>query len=89
VRGLTDRQLEILVHEARGRTNPQIGRLLGISERTVRNHMRSILRRLTSTDRTQAVVIAIEHGWIAIPIEPEVPERTAAKPVSPDSGEEV
>lgn len=80
-RRLTDRQLEILVHVARGRTNPQIGRLLGISERTVRNHMRSILRRLTSTDRTQAVVIAIEHGWIAIPIEPEVPEPTAAKPV--------
>jgi DNA-binding NarL/FixJ family response regulator len=88
-RRLTDRQLEILVHVARGRTNPQIGRLLGISERTVRNHMRSILQKLTSTDRTQAVVIAIERGWIAIPIEPELSDSPAApEPASPGADEE-
>jgi DNA-binding NarL/FixJ family response regulator len=72
-RRLTDRQLEILVNVARGRTNRQIGQALGISERTVRNHLRTILRNLASTDRTQAVVVAIERGWIAIPIEPELP----------------
>lgn len=70
---MTDRQLEILVNVARGRTNREIGAVLGISERTVRNHMRAILRKLTSTDRTQAVVMAIERGWIAIPIQPEEP----------------
>ena len=70
---MTDRQLEILVNVARGRTNREIGEVLGISERSVRNHMRAILRKLSGTDRTQAVVMAIERGWIAIPIQPELP----------------
>jgi DNA-binding NarL/FixJ family response regulator len=70
-RPVTDRQLEILVNVARGKTNREIGESLGISERTVRNHMRSILQRLSSSDRTHAVVVAIGHGWIAVPIEPE------------------
>ncbi len=69
---MTDRQLEILINVARGRTNRRIGEALGISERTVRNHLRTILRNLDSVDRTQAVVVAIERGWIAIPIEPEL-----------------
>jgi DNA-binding NarL/FixJ family response regulator len=68
---LTDRQLEILVHVARGRTNREIGSVLDISERTVRNHMRTINKKLSTGDRTRAVVMAIEHGWIAIPIGPE------------------
>jgi DNA-binding NarL/FixJ family response regulator len=68
---LTDRQLEILVHVARGRTNREIGSVLGISERTVRNHMRTINKKLSTGDRTRAVVIAIESGWIPIPILPE------------------
>ena len=66
---LTERQREVLVHVARGMTNREIGTAMGISERTVRNHMRAILRRLSSPDRTHAVVVAIGHGWIAIPIE--------------------
>lgn len=66
---LTERQREVLVHVARGMTNREIGSAMGISERTVRNHMRAILRRLSSPDRTHAVVVAIGHGWIAIPIE--------------------
>jgi DNA-binding NarL/FixJ family response regulator len=70
-RPVTDRQLEILRNVARGRTNREIGEALGISERTVRNHMRAILKRLSSSDRTHAVVIAIGNGWIAIPIEPD------------------
>jgi DNA-binding NarL/FixJ family response regulator len=68
---LTDRQLEILVHVARGRTNREIGSALDISERTVRNHMRTINKKLSTGDRTRAVVVAIESGWIAIPIRPE------------------
>jgi two-component system response regulator DegU len=66
---LTPRQLEILSLVAQGRTNRQVGEELGISERTVRNHMAAILRKLHSRDRTQAVVFAIANGWIAIPIE--------------------
>ena len=70
-RPVTDRQLEILRNVAHGRTNREIGEALGISELTVRNHMRAILKRLSSSDRTHAVVVAIGNGWIPIPIEPD------------------
>jgi DNA-binding NarL/FixJ family response regulator len=83
---LTGRQLEILRNVARGRTNREIGVILGISERTVRNHMREILRRLSTRDRTHSVVVAIGNGWIAIPIEPE---RSDTMPVLMPSTAEV
>lgn len=83
---LTDRHLEILGHVARGRTNRQVGELLGISERTVRNHLRTIAKRLATTDRTHAVVLAIGHGWISVPIEPE-PDSGLPMPQSPTPAE--
>ena len=82
-RPVTDRQLEILRNVAHGRTNREIGERLGISERTVRNHMRAILKRLSSSDRTHAVVMAIGNGWIAIPIEPESEARMPVRAPSP------
>jgi DNA-binding NarL/FixJ family response regulator len=83
-REITDRQLEVLVHVARGRTNRQIGVALGISERTVRNHLRSIGKRLATMDRTHAVVLAIGNGWIAVPIEPETGGLTLPAPQAVD-----
>lgn len=56
------------MHVARGKTNRQIGSALGISPLTVRNHMRTIQRKLSTADRTQAVVMAIGSGWIPIQI---------------------
>lgn len=84
---LTDRHLEILGHVARGRTNRQVGELLGISERTVRNHLRTISKRLATTDRTHAVVLAIGRGLIAVPIqqESETPIPGAPQPAKPAS----
>lgn len=79
---LTDRQLEILVEVARGRSNRAVGKVLGISERTVRNHLRTISKKLATSDRTRAVVLSIERGWIAIPLEPEstpAPEEQAVE----------
>jgi DNA-binding NarL/FixJ family response regulator len=84
-REITDRQLEVLVHVARGRTNRQIGAALGISERTVRNHLRSIGKRLAATDRTHAVVLAIGNGWIAVPIEPEIGTAMLPSPLTAES----
>lgn len=81
---LTPRHLEILARVSRGRTNREVGEELGISERTVRNHMRTILHRLSSRDRTHAVVVAIGNGWIPIPIEPE-PASLPALPVPAES----
>lgn len=80
---LTPRHLEILSRVARGRTNRQVGEDLGISERTVRNHLRAIQHRLATSDRTHAVVMAIGRGWIAIPIEPERPDD-APTPGAPE-----
>jgi DNA-binding NarL/FixJ family response regulator len=80
-RPVTARQLEILAHAARGRTNRQIGEELGISEWTVRNHIVAILKRTASSDRTHAVVKAIGNGWISIPIEPD------GEPVSARAGD--
>lgn len=81
-RPVTDRQLEILRYVARGRTNRQIGEILGISEKTVRNHLRTISHKLSTSDRTHAVVLAIGNGWIPIPIEPEG-EQVSVVPASP------
>ncbi|CAN5792884.1 response regulator transcription factor [soil metagenome] len=64
---LSPREVEILDNIARGMTNKQVAYALSISEQTVKNHMRSILRKLSVNDRTQAVVYAMKQGWIRIP----------------------
>ena len=78
---LTPRHLEILSNVARGRTNRQIGEILGISEKTVRNHLRTIAHKLNTSDRTHAVVLAIGNGWIPIPIEMDSTTESSAQPV--------
>ena len=52
---LTDREREIMVWVAMGKTNPEIGCILHISEFTVKNHMKSIFSKLDVTNRAQAV----------------------------------
>ena len=64
---LSPREVEILDNIAKGQTNKQVAHALSISEQTVKNHMSSILRKLSVNDRTQAVVYAMEQGWIRIP----------------------
>jgi DNA-binding NarL/FixJ family response regulator len=71
---LTHRESEILNLVARGLTNKQIGYLLGISEQTVKNHLTSLLRKIGASDRTQAVVYALKHGWIRLPEDNETME---------------
>lgn len=64
---LSPREVEILDNIAQGMTNKQVAYALTISEQTVKNHMSSILRKLSVNDRTQAVVYAMRQGWIKIP----------------------
>jgi len=64
---LSPREVEILDNIAQGMTNKQVAYALSISEQTVKNHMSSILRKLSVNDRTQAVVYAMKQGWIKIP----------------------
>jgi len=59
---LTEREKEILRLIARGLSNTDIADRLFLSEGTVRNHVSAILAKLGVSDRTQAAVIAIQHG---------------------------
>ncbi len=59
---LTERELDVLRLLAKGMTNAEIAAALFLSEGTVRNHVSAILEKLGAADRTQAAVIAIQHG---------------------------
>ena len=51
---------------AEGNSNKLIAGRLGISERTVKNHLTGIMNKLRASDRTHAVVSAVRLGWLAI-----------------------
>jgi NarL family two-component system response regulator LiaR len=59
---LTERELDVLRLIAKGINNGEIANQLHLSEGTVRNHVSAILEKLGVSDRTQAAVIAIQHG---------------------------
>ena len=63
---LSPREMEILQLIARGYSNKEIAHELGISRQTVKNHMTSILRKLSVNDRTQAALYALRRGWIRL-----------------------
>ena len=58
---LTPRESEVLARIAEGRSNREIARLLGLSEKTVKAHVSSVLAKLGVQDRTQAAVYAVRH----------------------------
>lgn len=59
---LTERETDVLRLIAKGFNNGEIANQLHLSEGTVRNHVSAILEKLGVSDRTQAAVIAIQHG---------------------------
>jgi NarL family two-component system response regulator LiaR len=59
---LSERELTVLQLLARGLTNAAIAERLHLSEGTVRNHISAILTKLELVDRTQAAVLALQHG---------------------------
>lgn len=61
---LSRRELEVLAVMATGATNSSIGRRLGISQHTVRNHVQSLMRKLGVSTRTDAVATAMRTGLI-------------------------
>jgi DNA-binding CsgD family transcriptional regulator len=64
--GLTDREMEMLLLIARGMLAKEIARTLAISEKTVRNHISTIYRKLNIYDRSQLVIYAMREGLIDI-----------------------
>jgi DNA-binding NarL/FixJ family response regulator len=63
---VTARELEVLSGVAKGNSNKIIASDLYISEHTVKNHVKSILAKLSASDRTHAVTIAIKRGFLEL-----------------------
>jgi len=61
---LTQREVEILQHVTGGQANKEIAHRLGISERTVKNHLSNIMEKLHVNSRTQAAVYALRAGLV-------------------------
>jgi DNA-binding NarL/FixJ family response regulator len=58
---LTRREREVLAELAKGQSNREIARVLGVSEKTVKAHVSSVLAKLGVQDRTQAALLAVRH----------------------------
>jgi DNA-binding NarL/FixJ family response regulator len=61
---LSPRELEILEYLAAGARNKEIAYILHISEQTAKNHVSSILRKMSARDRAHATALAIRSGWV-------------------------
>lgn len=63
---LSEREMEVLGCLRRGFSNANIGTALGITERTARAHVEAILRKLSASDRAEAVAIGFERGLLRL-----------------------
>jgi HD-GYP domain-containing protein (c-di-GMP phosphodiesterase class II)/DNA-binding CsgD family transcriptional regulator len=63
--GLTPREVEVLVHLARGSTNKEIATALGIAVRTANHHVENIYAKLDVTTRAAAAVFAVRHNLVS------------------------
>jgi DNA-binding NarL/FixJ family response regulator len=63
---LNDRELRVVDLIAQGQSNREIAESIGVSEQTVKNAVSSVLRKLSVSDRTQAVIAALRAGWITL-----------------------
>lgn len=62
----TRRECEVLQKLAEGKSNRAIAEELRISEKTVKNHVSNLFRKMKVNDRTQAVVTAIRNNWVEL-----------------------
>jgi two-component system, NarL family, response regulator LiaR len=63
---LSPRERDVLAGLARGRSNRQIARALGVGEETVKSHVSSILAKLQLADRTQAAIVGLQQGLVPL-----------------------
>jgi DNA-binding NarL/FixJ family response regulator len=60
-RDLSDREMDVLIHLAKGRTNAEIGALLNLSEKTVGNYVSNMFEKLNLSNRIELAAYAYEH----------------------------
>ena len=70
---LSEREVEVLHWVQAGKTNGEIGTILGISEFTVKNHMQRILGKLNATNRAHAISKATRRGQLGAPAQAVLP----------------
>lgn len=63
---LSPREIEVLRLAAVGNTNQKIGDQLGLSEGTIKTHMKNVLAKMQANDRTHAVLLGIQRGIIGM-----------------------
>jgi DNA-binding NarL/FixJ family response regulator len=61
---LTKRELEVLEGMAQGFGNKQIGKNMGVTEQTVKNHVTNIFEKFDTRGRTKAVIIGLQRGLL-------------------------
>lgn len=63
---LTEREQEVLEELRRGLTSADIGRVLGLSEHTIKSHLKGIFAKLHAADRTEAVATGFQLGYLRV-----------------------
>ncbi|HSJ03497.1 MAG: response regulator [Verrucomicrobium sp.] len=63
---LSARELEVLRHLGRGMSNADLGRILGVSEHTIKSHLKAVFGKLGVADRAEAVARAYELGLVPV-----------------------
>jgi len=63
---LTDREMDVLEELRRGLTSAEIGRVLDLSEHTIKTHLKNIFAKLHAADRTEAVAAGFQLGYLRV-----------------------
>jgi LuxR family transcriptional regulator, quorum-sensing system regulator BjaR1 len=61
----TSREIEIMTWAAKGKTSPEISDLLSVTEDTVKTHIKNACRKLSASNKTHAIALALTMGLIA------------------------
>jgi DNA-binding NarL/FixJ family response regulator len=63
-RQLSQREWDVLMELGQGKSNAEIAEALFLSQETIKSHIKALLQKLRAKDRTHAVVIAFQQGWL-------------------------